>query len=221
MSYDLYLRDPATREELQVPAHMMFGGNVPCSIQNGQLVPKATTEAYLNITYNYGRYYYEAFPGVDRKTGAVPEGWAEDKKKYGITCDEGGINSLNDLSGLAAIPLLEEMIRRIEAKYKDENGEWISTERENRYVIDKTTGTRKDGVERLDYYFALRRNGMSDEEAGRLVKERYEDNTEMIVVNEGETGNYWTATAANAIRPLYQLIALSRMRPDGVWSEES
>ena len=40
-------------------------------------------------------------------------------------------------------------------------------------------------------------------------------------LNEGETDNYWCPTAANAIRPLYQLIALSNMRPDGVWSEES
>ena len=34
---------------------------------------------------------------------------------------------------------------------------------------------------------------------------------------EGDTSNYWESTAANAIKPLYQLIALAKMRPDCVW----
>lgn len=29
--------------------------------------------------------------------------------------------------------------------------------------------------------------------------------------------DYWKATEGNAKRPLYQLIALAKMRPDGVW----
>lgn len=33
---------------------------------------------------------------------------------------------------------------------------------------------------------------------------------------QGATG-YWMPTRANAIRPLYQLLALAQMRPDGVW----
>ena len=33
---------------------------------------------------------------------------------------------------------------------------------------------------------------------------------------QGATG-YWMPTRANAIRPLYQLLAFARMRPDGVW----
>ena len=36
-------------------------------------------------------------------------------------------------------------------------------------------------------------------------------------VYEGDTRNYWDDTAANAIRPLYQLIAMAKMRPDGIW----
>ena len=36
-------------------------------------------------------------------------------------------------------------------------------------------------------------------------------------VNEGDTSDYWMATAANAIRPLHQLIALAKMRPDCIW----
>lgn len=33
---------------------------------------------------------------------------------------------------------------------------------------------------------------------------------------EGVTG-YWVPTRQNAIRPLYQLLALAQLRPDGVW----
>lgn len=33
---------------------------------------------------------------------------------------------------------------------------------------------------------------------------------------QGATG-YWLPTRTNAIRPLYQLLALAQMRPDGVW----
>lgn len=33
---------------------------------------------------------------------------------------------------------------------------------------------------------------------------------------QGATG-YWMPTRANAIRPLYQLLAIAQMRPDGVW----
>lgn len=32
-----------------------------------------------------------------------------------------------------------------------------------------------------------------------------------------EKVTYWTPTRENAIHPLYQLLAMARMRPDGVW----
>ena len=40
-----------------------------------------------------------------------------------------------------------------------------------------------------------------------------------ITVNryEGPNRDYWEPTAANAIKPLYQLIALAKMRPDCIW----
>lgn len=34
---------------------------------------------------------------------------------------------------------------------------------------------------------------------------------------EHEVTGYWMPTRANAIRPLYQLLALAQMRPDGIW----
>ena len=36
-------------------------------------------------------------------------------------------------------------------------------------------------------------------------------------IYEGINENYWTDTAGNAIRPLYQLLAFAKLRPDGIW----
>ena len=217
MSYDLYLRDPVTRETLHVPGHMMFGGNIPCEVINGHLVPTTSTEAYLNITYNYSSYYHGAFPSlVDDQ-----EQYKKDRAKYGITEIQGGIRSLNGLTGLDAIPVLEEMIRRIERKYRDLDG-WIDTEREKVwYENRKDRRVTKDPSEMFIELLHLKRDGLSDEDAAKYLDDRWEKKQSTILVNEGETGDYWCATAANAIRPLHQLIALSKMRPDGVWSEES
>lgn len=217
MSYDLHLRDPFTRKELEVPGHMMFGGNIPCDYIDGRLVPTSSTRAYLNITYNYSRYYYDAFPSKD----GDPTQHEKDHTDFGVQSDEGGINSLNGLTGLQAVPLLEEMIRRIEKVYKTSEG-WIDTEREEVWFEAKDNPQeQKQPFEMLLEYFHLKKEGMSDEQASEHIDELYEKHTETSVVNEGETDNYWCATAANAIRPLYQLIALSKLRPDGVWSEES
>lgn len=35
---------------------------------------------------------------------------------------------------------------------------------------------------------------------------------------DGGARGYWTPTRANAIRPLYQLLAMAKMRPDAEWS---
>ena len=70
-------------------------------------------------------------------------------------------------------------------------------------------------------YLHCKKDDMSDEDAEKYLNKRWKKFEKTIIVNEGETKNYWNPTAANAIRPLYKLIALSRMRPDGIWSEES
>lgn len=50
MSYDIYLTDPVTHEPLELEAtHHMRGGTYAMS---------GTTEAWLNITYNYADWYY-------------------------------------------------------------------------------------------------------------------------------------------------------------------
>ena len=139
MSYDLYLRDPVTKKELQVPAHMMYGGNIRCDVVGGQLVPTTTTEAYLNITYNYGRYYYEAFPDDKDHAGQHED----DCGRYGIDPAWSGIYVLNGLSGVLAIPVLEEMIRRIKERYMNPDGSWSISKRERRYFINRDTGQRE------------------------------------------------------------------------------
>ena len=53
MSYDISLVDPVTKETLELEfVHHIRGGTYA---MNG------TTELWLNITYNYGRFYYEIF----------------------------------------------------------------------------------------------------------------------------------------------------------------
>ena len=221
MSYDLYMRDRVTGECLQVPAHMMYGGNVKCHRnEDGVLEPDTTTEAYLNITYNYSRYYYEAFPGVEGEYGD-PERHAEDAARFGITDSAGGIRSLNGLTGHQAVPLLEEMARRIEAKYKDFEG-WVDTERDKVwYESKRNPGLKKDPTDMFLEYINLKKDGLSDEQVGKHLEERWTKREKTVLVSEGDTSDYWKPTAANALRPLYQLVALSHLRPDGVWSEES
>lgn len=53
-----------------------------------------------------------------------------------------------------------------------------------------------------------------------LEKHVTEYSTETVekLINEGPNDDYWIATAANAIKPLYQLLAFAELRPDGVWS---
>lgn len=53
MSYDISLVDPVTRETLEVES--------PHQIRGGNYVLGGTSAAWLNITYNYGRFYREVF----------------------------------------------------------------------------------------------------------------------------------------------------------------
>jgi hypothetical protein len=137
MSYDIYLTDPVTHEPLELDeAHHMRGGTYAMS---------GTTEAWLNITYNYADWYYR--PGVFSRT------------KKGSK----GIRTIYGMTGAQSIPILQRAIAKLESLTTD-----IS------------------------------------------VKERRK------CEEQGATG-YWMPTRENAIRPLHQLLALARMRPDGIW----
>lgn len=117
MSYDINLTDPVTHEviELSEP-HFMRGGTYAVG---------GTTDMWLNVTYNYAKFYYR-----DDVLG------------------EDGIRTIYGMTGAESIPVLERAIAAL-------------------------------GDETSD--------------------------------------NYWDATEGNAKRPLTQLLAFARMRPDGVW----
>lgn len=132
MSYDISLVDPVTKETLTMDApHQMRGGTYAIG---------GTDEMWVNITYNYARWYY---------------------KDYAF--GENGIRSIYGLSGAESIPVLKKAIAGLESTIEE----------------------------------------LPEEEMQKYIE-------------QGVTG-YWVATRENAIRPLYQLLAMAQMRPDGVW----
>ena len=46
---------------------------------------------------------------------------------------------------------------------------------------------------------------------------KYSWRDETVDWYEGPDSDYWRSTAANAIKPLYQLLALAKMRSDCIW----
>ncbi len=187
MSYDFNLRDPVTREVLKVDPHMMHGGNIPCTVVDGKLVPAASADAYINITYNYAPYYAEALPEEE----CIKNGWGRE-----------GARAVCGRSGAEAVPILDLMISRIKDRYCP-GGEW-----QTRHVVRSEYVRKEDGI------IALL-------ESGDRMDELYETRTEEYDISEGSTEDYWEATAANALEGLYKLRALSLLRPDGVWTEDS
>ena len=112
--------------------------------------------------------------------------------------DEDGIRHIYGMTGAESIPVLRIMIDQITNRYQ-KDGQWISTMRTKARFLDENGNEFRDIVE------AVR--------SGREYKtEEYE-----VEVSEGPNEDYWEDTAANAIRPLHQLIAMAQMRPDGIW----
>lgn len=144
MSYDISLKDPVTKETVCFDApHQMAGGTYAIG---------GTSEAWLNITYNYARWYY--------KDDVFPDGGEAGKDFHdGLA----GIRSIYGLSGADSIPILEHAIKALESMEED--------------LSEKEIQEYKDG---------------------------------------GVEG-YWMPTRENAIKPLYQLLAMAKMRPDAAW----
>ena len=138
MSYDIYLKDPATNETIEF--------DEPHQMRGGMFAVGGTTEAWLNVTYNYSNYYYAATEGDERFFGKL---WYEEPKNLGI-------RGIYGKTGAESIRMLHDMICRIEP--------------------------------------------MPDE-----------------ICDDPDCKGYWKPTAKNAIKPLYQLIAMAQMRPDGIW----
>lgn len=137
MSYDISMMEPVTGEQVYFDApHQMKGGNYCVG---------GTTEAWLNITYNYSRWYC--------KENVFPDNGE----------NRSGIRSIYGMSGAESIHVLENAI------------EILENMKEN----------------------------LTEEEIKEYV--------------DGGAGGYWLPTRENAIKPLYQLLAMARMRPDAIW----
>lgn len=98
MSYDISLRDPVTGQTLQLDApHHMRGG----TYQVG-----GTTEAHLNVTWNYGRHYYRLFPKRPAVTG-------KDDNYHTADGLVSGIRSIYGLTGAQSIHVLQSAIDQL------------------------------------------------------------------------------------------------------------
>lgn len=133
MSWDVDLCDPVTNEVLELDSpHFMRGGTYAVD---------GTREMSLNITFNYTRFYNDAF--------------------------KGGFRALDGVSAVKSIPILKAAIEKIKSPLTPD----LSQEEWELYESQQATG-------------------------------------------------YWMPTKENCLRPLYQLLSLAQMRPDGVWRVE-
>jgi len=117
---------------------------------------------------------------------------------YHETFKDLGIRAIYGVTGLDSIPMLERIAENIKSKYLVD-GEWVVSKRTKKMYFDK------DGKS----YSANEVFG-KDIDYVRIEEIEYE-------INEGKTSSYWDSTAANALKPIYQLITLAKMRPDCIW----
>ena len=141
MSYDIYLKDPVTDQTVEFDAsHQMRGGTYCIG---------GTTEAWLNVTYNYGVFYSRVFEPRYNPDHEYAEHNPKVAKKYGRELGYlYGIRSIYGLTGAESIPVLERAIS---------------------------------------------------------------------MLGDDSNPDYWEPTEGNAKKPLCQLLAMAKMRPDGVW----
>jgi hypothetical protein len=80
MSYDIYLNHPVTGEVLETEAsHNLRGGTYAVG---------GTTEAWLNVTYNYSKFFYS-------------------------TMGEAGIRTIYGMTGAASLPILRSTVSQL------------------------------------------------------------------------------------------------------------
>lgn len=80
MIYDIRLTEPVGRNTIELDGAHQIGG--------GTYVVGGTTEAWLNITYNYGKHYYRVFGSK-------------------------GIRTIYGMTGAESIPLLKEAMSKL------------------------------------------------------------------------------------------------------------
>lgn len=128
MSYDITLNDPVTKEPIQLDA--------PHQMQGGTYAVGGTTEAWINITYNYSRWYHK--PGVFAPTQE----------------DSQGIRTIYGMTGAESIPVLKKAIKVLENMSED-----ISEEERRKCEEWEATGywmpTRINAIRPLHQLLAL------------------------------------------------------------------
>lgn len=190
MSYSIYMVDKNTGKDLCLKtARFMVNAVMPAHIDpvTGKFVEDPQTDASATITYNYAKYFYEAGEGDDRFL-----------KEWRGSIKNVGIRAIYGLSGAESLPMLSDMVKRIEARYKV-NGEWKTAERTRPRYYDKK------GKEYTNPISCIIRDIDVKE-----VREPY-------TVSEGDTSDYWEITAANAITALKNLMHIAVELPDGIW----
>jgi len=100
MSYDIDLNDPVTGKTIQLDEkHHMRGGTYAMG---------GTTDASLNVTYNYGAHLYRVFP-------VRPFHNDQEWERYGRpdSTGQGGIRSIYGTTGAESIPILQAAIDQL------------------------------------------------------------------------------------------------------------
>lgn len=186
MSYDIELVHKNGETALVDTPFLMRGGTVPAIADAyGNLRQALQREAHVNITYNYARYYYEATETDERF-------FSSEKKSLGL-------RALYGKTPKESLPMLTDMVERILKKYRDADGNWITTHRTKVVYLDKQGNVAE-----------LRPGNLSE-----LTQSQIEYD-----ISEGNVDDYWEATAANAILPLMDMIHLAAecLMMDVVWN---
>ena len=151
----------------------------------------ADASAWVNVSYNYADYYYDAAEGDQRFFGSLPTDKTYDKPR------NLGLRGIYGKTGKESIPMLQDLIGRITEKYYRDN-KWVITPRKKIRYFDEQ-GNVFD---------------LEDILSGR----RYSIREECIVeVSEGPSFDVSEPTAANAIKALNNLVGAALMYPDSVW----
>ena len=108
MSYYIGLKNPAVNETASFRQKIFaFVQKLACTISG-------TTELWLNITYGYAPYYYETTKNDERF--AYNQLVSDDR--HAIVQTEYGIRGIDGKTSAESIPMLKDLINRIEQKYK-------------------------------------------------------------------------------------------------------
>lgn len=194
MGWDVSLQERTTGKIMTLTnPFYKRGNNVRCALDAaGQLQQMAECEADLSITYNDSHYYYEASE-TDARFLVMMDGKEEN----------GGLRAIHGTTPYESILMLCDLMQRIQTRYQDENGVWLTTKRTRTVYYDAHDNEIQDLRDVLDHHYV-----------------RTEE--QVYLVNEGDCQNYWEATAANAIHSLQQMVhmAIDLLNEDCIWQIE-